>query len=168
VDSSRCVVVVDDDVRFIRFVERALGCEGIRVEPITTDCVDEGLKIVEALAPLAALVDIFMYDAARGYDFIERLRSAPATRPLPIIVASGNDRELRRRAAWFEELGCEALCKPFSADELIDLVLRPSLLRRPARANGNGRPRHEPAAPRHAVSRWLERARARAHRATAS
>lgn len=164
-DSTRCVVVFDDDVRFIRLVERVLACEGIRVEPITTDDLDDGLKIVEAQRPLAILVDIFMYDAARGFDFIERLRAHPATRSIPIIVASGADRELRRSAAWLDELGCDILPKPFPADKLVDMVLRAPLRRQPALINGNGCSRRpaEPAALPHTLIRWpflmLERAR---------
>ena len=164
-DSTRCVVVFDDDVRFIRLVERVLACEGIRVEPITTDDVDDGVKIVEAHSPLAVLVDIFMYDAARGFDFIERLKTQPATCSVPIIVASGADRELRRSAAWLDELGCDVLLKPFPADDLVELVLRAPLRRQPAMINGNGCPRRpaEPADRPHTLIRWpsliLERAR---------
>ena len=161
VDSPNCVVVFDDDVRYIRLVERVLACAGIRVEPITTVDVNDGVKIVEAHAPLAVLVDIFMYDAARGYDFIERLRGDPATRRIPIIVASGADRELRRNAAWLEELGCDVLQKPFPADELVESVRRAPLRRKPLLINGDGCPRRpaEPDDLPHTLVRWFERAR---------
>jgi len=160
-DAGRSVIVFDDDVRFIRLVERILACEDMRVEPITTLDVDDGLKIVQAHDPLAVLVDIFMYDAARGYDFIERLRGDAVTRSIPIIVTSGADRELRRSSAWFEELGCDVLLKPFPADALVELVLRASHRRQPALISGNGCPRRptEPDDLPHTFMRWLDRAR---------
>ena len=160
-DPTRCVVVFDDDVRFIRLVERVLAGEGIRIEPITTDDLDDGLKIVAAHAPLAIVADIYMYDVARGFEFIERLKSEPATRSFPIIVASGADRELRRSATWLDDMGCAVLPKPFSADELVDCVLHAHLRPQPAQGNcvrATHRP-SEPAGSPHALIRWLDRAR---------
>jgi len=111
--------VLDDDIRFIRLVERILKAESIDVQPVTTLYVDEAIRVIADTHCDAALVDVYMYGSALGFTMIERLREHPATAALPIIVASSARREIGRRVAFLQQHGCGVLVKPFNIDELL-------------------------------------------------
>lgn len=126
---SRCVAILDDDIRFIRMVERVLDGEDISIEPITTVDLEEAVRVLAQSRCEMAIVDIFMYGNAAGFTLIEMLRAEPATAALPILVASGARREIGKRVAFLQQHNCDVLLKPFGIDELIDKVRRPMLTR---------------------------------------
>lgn len=113
------IAVLDDDIRFIRMVERVLAIERIGTVPITTIDLDEAVRIVGEGGFSAVLVDIMMYGYAAGFDLIEKLRSTPATAALRLVVVSGARRELGRRIDFLRSHNCAVLLKPFEPDELI-------------------------------------------------
>jgi DNA-binding response OmpR family regulator len=119
---NRSVAVLDDDVRFIRMVERVLNMEDIGVQPITTIDLDEAERVVAETGCFAALVDIMMYDNASGFDLVERLRRNPATQAMPLIITSGAKRELARRVDFLREHHCAVLLKPFAPEQLVAQV----------------------------------------------
>lgn len=116
------IALLDDDIRFIRMVERVLREENIAVFPVTTLDLDEAVAVVAAERCDLAMVDVFMYDNAAGFDLVERLRANPATSRLPLIVSSGAHREVARRVDFLHEHDCGLLLKPFTPDDLIDAV----------------------------------------------
>ena len=116
------VAVLDDDIRFIRLVERVLRDEHIDVLPITTLDLEEAARIVGESGCIAALVDIYMYGDAAGFTLIEKLRAHPATSDLPLIVTSGAHREVGRKVAFLVEHKCTVLLKPFEVADLIAKV----------------------------------------------
>lgn len=118
------LAVVDDDLRFIRMVERALATEGIRVQPVTTLDVDEAVRVIVENRCQAAFVDLLLYGEALGFTLVERLRQHPATRHLPIAVTSGARRELGRHVDFLRRHRCAVLLKPFSIARVLD-ALRP-------------------------------------------
>ena len=120
--NETCVAVLDDDIKFIRLVERVLRDEHIDVLPITTLDLEEAARIVAESGCLAALVDIYLYGDAAGFTLIEKLREHPATRDLPLIVTSGAHRELGRKVAFLVEHNCTVLLKPFDVADLIARV----------------------------------------------
>jgi DNA-binding response OmpR family regulator len=119
---ERCIAVLDDDVKFIRLVERLLGTERIRVQPITTLDLDEAIRVVRDSRCSGALVDIYMYGDAAGFALIEKLRQNEGTADLPVVVTSGAHRELGRRADFLQEHRCGVLLKPFAIDDLMAKV----------------------------------------------
>ena len=121
---SICVAVLDDDITFIRLVERVLGTEGIAVLPVTTLALDEAVTVIGSSHCDVALVDIYMYGDAAGFKLIEMLRADPATAHLPIVVTSGARREIGKRVDFLRRHRCEVLLKPFGVEELIALVTR--------------------------------------------
>ena len=116
------VAVLDDDIKFIRLVERVLRDEHIDVLPITTLDLEEAARIVAESGCLAALVDIYMYGDAAGFTLIEKLRAHPATAHLPLIVTSGAHREVGRKVSFLVEHNCMVLLKPFEVADLIAKV----------------------------------------------
>ena len=123
------VAVLDDDIQFIRMVERVLKSESIGIYPVTTLDLEEAARVIGESGCHLALIDIFMYGNAAGFDLISRLRADPATASLPILVTSGAQREVARRVEFLQENHCELLLKPFTPDELIRSVRK---LRAPA------------------------------------
>jgi len=122
------VAVLDDDIKFIRLVERILREEHIDVQPVTTLDLDEAVRVVEQSGCRAALVDIYMYGDCAGFTLIEKLRANPATAELPLIVTSAAHREVGRKVGFLVKNKCSVLLKPFEVDDLLAKVraTRPS------------------------------------------
>jgi CheY-like chemotaxis protein len=120
-DSShpKPIAVLDDDVQFIRMVERILKGEDTPIQPVTTPDLDEAVRVVAQTGCKAALVDIFMYGEAAGFEIVERLRAHPETRHLPLIVTSGAYQEIARRVPFLQQYHCLVLPKPFEIDSLL-------------------------------------------------
>ena len=117
--NPRPVAVLDDDVQFIRMVERILGTEDIPVQPVTTPDLDEAVNVVAMTHCRAALVDIYIYGEIAGFELVERLRGNLATAELPIIVTSGAYREIARHVPFLQQHHCSILPKPFDVDALL-------------------------------------------------
>lgn len=117
--NPRPVAVLDDDVQFIRMVERILGTEDIPVQPVTTPDLDEAVNVVAMTHCRAALVDIYIYGEVAGFELVERLRSNPETADLPIVVTSGAYREIARHVPFLQQHHCSILPKPFDVDALL-------------------------------------------------
>ena len=116
--AARKVAVLDDDLAYIRLVERILCASGAAVEPITTLDPAEAVAVIEATGCTDALVDVYMYGEALGFTLVRRIRETAATARMPIVVASGAHRQVARKAGLLEELGCPVLLKPFEPDDL--------------------------------------------------
>lgn len=132
------VAVLDDDIRFIRMVERVLAEHQIGVFGVTTLDLDEATRVIRESGCGIALVDVFMYGSAAGFDVIERLRQNSETSGLRVIVTSGARRELGKRVGFLQQHDCDVLVKPFEPDELIARVVpmqtAPRLVSRDGRA----------------------------------
>ncbi|MEX2225034.1 MAG: response regulator [Dehalococcoidia bacterium] len=120
--NPRPVAVLDDDVQFIRMVERILKTDGLQIQPVTTPDLDEAARVVAMTNCRVALVDIYMYGEAAGFELIERLRQQPMTANLPLIVTSGAYREIARHVPFLQHHRCSILPKPFEVDALISQI----------------------------------------------
>ena len=121
-EHAQPLAVLDDDVRFIRMVERILQTDGIPIQPVTTPDLDEAVEVVAMTDCRAALVDIYIYGEAAGFHLIEKLRDHPATSDLPLIVTSGAYREIARNVPFLKQHRCTILPKPFGVDTLLARV----------------------------------------------
>jgi DNA-binding response OmpR family regulator len=125
------VAVLDDDIKFIRMVERVLNSQEMGICPVTTVDLDEAVRVIGESDCQVALVDIFMYGSAAGFDVIERLRSNPATAEMPLIVTSAARREVAKHLQFLRQHHCDVLFKPFDCDELIEHVTAPVRVPKP-------------------------------------
>ena len=113
------VLLVDDDDDVLDFLETLLAIEGFATA--------RAAGAVAAFAKLTAdpeialvLVDIAMPDID-GLELCRRLKAAPATRGLPVVVLSarpGQKAEAEALSAGADDF----LRKPFDNDELLRLV----------------------------------------------
>ncbi|HXK33186.1 MAG TPA: response regulator [Dehalococcoidia bacterium] len=122
--TAGAVAVLDDDLRFLRMVERMLQGHGLRMQPVTTPDPDDAVRVVEQSDASAALIDIYMYGEAAGFSVIDRLRANPATAGIPIIVTSAARREIARNREFLRAARCAVLQKPFGMDDLLCCVDR--------------------------------------------
>jgi DNA-binding response OmpR family regulator len=116
------IAVLDDDIKFIRLVERVLDGLDIDIQPVTTPDLDEAVRVVRTTRCRAALVDLYMYGDPSGFRMVEKLRHDPGTSDLPVILTSGAHRELGRKVGFLVQHHCSVLLKPFSVEELLTRV----------------------------------------------
>ena len=118
---ARCVAVCDDDLPFIRFVERALVSEGASVAPVTTLDPEEAVRVIAQSGCDAALIDLHMYnDDVAGITIARMLRADPATEHMRLRLATGAaPRDLRGVEGDLVALRCGLLPKPFTESELL-------------------------------------------------
>jgi CheY-like chemotaxis protein len=118
------ILVVDDDRDFREGLRLALEMKGYQVEEAGNG--QEALVQIEAKPPLLVLLDLQM-PVMNGRELLQRLRSVPETKEIPVVIISGFGFE------WEAELmGAQGYVgKPFEAEELertITALLRPRLV----------------------------------------
>jgi two-component system KDP operon response regulator KdpE len=110
VEKKRCVLVVDDHPRVLRFIEIDLKLRGFEV--ITTTSGEEALELVKSGEPDIMLLDIIMPEID-GFEVLKQLR---AFSQLPVIAFSAShashDDAIRLGADDF-------ITKPFHPDEMV-------------------------------------------------
>ncbi len=85
---NRRVLVVDDDPRVGELLTALLRPAGFDVRVALGGV--EGLALARTFAPAAIVVDIMMPDLS-GFEVVEQLERAPATRKIPVIVLTAAD-----------------------------------------------------------------------------
>ena len=130
--TSATILVVDDDVQIAGFLSELLEQIGYGV--LNAYGGQEALDMLSK--PEAADVDLVLLDVMlpdmRGYEVCQRIKSAPATSHLPIILVTGLDRPADKTRGL--ELGADDyVTKPFDARELAARVQAMLRLRRAER-----------------------------------
>ncbi|MXZ28013.1 MAG: response regulator [Gammaproteobacteria bacterium] len=105
------ILVVDDDVRALRFAREALTRAGYY--PVVTGEHREIPRIVRTEKPRLVLLDLMLPDT----DGIELMRTVPELADLPVIFISAYGRD-ETIAKALERGAVDYLVKPFSATEL--------------------------------------------------
>ncbi len=112
---SRVVLVVEDSPQCAENLEIALQAMG-GVEVALARTGGEALAILASRAVAAILTDLDM-PGMHGLELIERVRSDPGSRRIPILVLSGSTRTgIRERVLLSGADGY--FCKPYSPAEV--------------------------------------------------
>jgi CheY-like chemotaxis protein len=115
------VLVVDDDAVIRSTVVELLLDEGYDVDQAGDGA--EALQLVFGSVPDAIVLDLMM-PVLDGWAFVERCRSIPAARDVPIVVMSATH-GLHESAERLHAMGVRAVvAKPFDVDALIAIVQR--------------------------------------------
>jgi two-component system chemotaxis response regulator CheY len=115
-ESSRTVLVVDDDPGVLEVLELALSAEGYQV--VLARNGREALERAAARRPNVMLVDLMM-PIMDGWQFVRECRKIQSYGQTPVIILSAarNVNEAAR------DLGVQAVVsKPFNLDDLLNLV----------------------------------------------
>ena len=83
------VLVIDDSPDDLRLIEKMLAEHG-QFQPILAEGGEKGWEMIENEPPSAIILDLFMPDL-NGFTILERLRTTPELRDIPVIVVSGID-----------------------------------------------------------------------------
>lgn len=112
---ERTILVVDDEPGITKLLRTVLTADGHHVIE-----ADDGLSAMERVNEQRPDLVILDLDMPRmgGFEVCRRLKSAPETRLLPILVLTGTGAADARMKAW--ELGAdEFLTKPFQTLEIV-------------------------------------------------
>jgi signal transduction histidine kinase/CheY-like chemotaxis protein len=85
---GRLILVVEDDPAFATILHD-LVLE-LDFECVVASSAEEGLKLARSISPSAILLDVSLPDGS-GLGVLQRLKSDPMTRPIPVHVVSGTD-----------------------------------------------------------------------------
>ena len=83
----REVLVIDDDPNDLRLMGKILEEQG-RYKPVLIQGGRQGWEAINAKAPHAIILDIFMPDLD-GFTILEYLRDHPALSNIPVLIVSG-------------------------------------------------------------------------------
>ncbi len=112
---SKLILVVDDEPDLLELVRFNLTQEGFRVETAVNG--SEALSKVAALKPDLLVLDLMLPDQS-GTEVCRKVRGAPETERLPVIMLTARSEEIDRIVGF--ELGADDyVTKPFSPRELL-------------------------------------------------
>jgi two-component system phosphate regulon response regulator PhoB len=112
---SESLLIVDDEADLLDTLQYNLEKEGFTVRTARTGA--EGLEAVRRAHPSLVLLDLMLPDMS-GMEVCRRLRTAPDTRHLPIVMVTAKGDEIDRVVGF--ELGADDyVAKPFSVRELV-------------------------------------------------
>jgi CheY-like chemotaxis protein len=114
------ILASEDDPALRDLLTVVLEEAGYRVTFSSAQTVAE----VATLAPDLLILDGRGQGADSGWAFLERLKTAPATAAIPVLVLTGLGREANEHAARMAELDTILIHKPFNLDDLISQVRR--------------------------------------------
>jgi CheY-like chemotaxis protein len=110
------VLLADDDLSMVALLKTLLGMEGFEVATLL-DKSGDLLKNIKKAKPDILLMDICMGER-NGLTVIRKIRERGDMKDLKVIMVSGFD-----KADECLDAGADAfLLKPYSADNLIDLL----------------------------------------------
>ncbi len=85
--SIREVLIIDDNADDLRLLAKTLQ-EGGRYQPILAEGGEKGWNLLLQHRPHAVILDLFMPDLD-GFALLERMRTTPELRDIPVVVISG-------------------------------------------------------------------------------
>ncbi len=102
------ILVIDDSPDDLRLMEKIVT-EHSKLRPILANSGEEGWDILVTQHPQAVILDLFM-PGLDGFTILERLRTTPELREIPVIVVSGVDLTADQKKQ-LENLGQQILQK---------------------------------------------------------
>ena len=117
------VLVVNDDRDMLDLYGAVI--EEMGHQPLLRVDLDPDPEIVIATGADAVVIDLQAEaDRLAGLRAIEALRADPATRDVPIVLATAAAQEVRPLAKRLKSLDVPVLIKPFAIDQLRDVLGR--------------------------------------------
>ncbi|MEZ4393655.1 MAG: response regulator [Polyangiales bacterium] len=109
------ILVVEDEPDLVRLLEFNLTQAGFEVRSV--ERASDALKAAQADPPDLVLLDLMLPDGS-GTDVCRALKTAPATKSVPVIMVTAKGEEIDR-VVGFEIGADDYVVKPFSVRELI-------------------------------------------------
>jgi CheY-like chemotaxis protein len=112
---KKIIISVDDDAKVIDLYNRYLGPHGYKIVSVTDP--SKALEQIKLLKPFAITLDIMM-PKLDGWHVIEKLKSDPETKDIPIVICSILD----NREKGYELGATDYLIKPILENELVETI----------------------------------------------
>lgn len=113
------ILIIDDEKRIIKVVTSRLEANGYEVISATDGI--EGVEKAKSEKPDLVLLDIMM-PGMTGYDIIDRLKEEDATRFIPVIMVTGQEKIEHVSKSMSGHGAVDFIFKPFTADELLNKI----------------------------------------------
>jgi DNA-binding response OmpR family regulator len=114
---ARRVLIIDDDASTRKLLSVGLQSQGF--EPLEAADAESGIAITMAQSPDLVLLDLHL-PGTDGFGVLQRLKRAPATASIPVIVITGDEDMLLGARDRILALGAADLVgKPLEMDALI-------------------------------------------------
>ena len=117
---SMHIVVMNDDTMFLSLMSELLTDEGYRVTLIRES--RKAYELIKEIMPDLAVLDVRMGNELTGFELISLLVLDPATKSIPLIVASADSRALTEHQGQLAQHNIPVLHKPFDLDDLMKVI----------------------------------------------
>jgi two-component system cell cycle response regulator DivK len=118
--SQKLVLIVEDNEKNRKLIRDLLQAKGYQT--IETDSAEEGIKLAEERKPALILMDIQLPDTD-GITALKQLKSAPATRSIPVMAITASAMTNNRESMLAEGFDGYQI-KPFNLRDFIADVAR--------------------------------------------
>jgi DNA-binding response OmpR family regulator len=119
--TGKHVLVVDDSIEYLNFMQLLLVEEGFRADIApTTDALLEQLRTAH---PDLVISDVRM-PGQDAFAVLDLLFADADTATIPILLCTGAVQEVEEQADRLKRQGVDVLLKPFEIDELLTRVSR--------------------------------------------
>jgi CheY-like chemotaxis protein len=119
--TGKHILIVDDSVEYLNFMQLLLGAEGFRAEIASSVPAME--QCLGGLTPDLIISDVRM-PGNGAFAVLDLLRSNEQTKSIPILLCTGAVQEVEERADRLQQERIEVLFKPFDIEVLLDHVTR--------------------------------------------
>lgn len=116
-DGDRCMLVIEDDLRFAEILAAQCRDRGFKVLAASTG--EEGVDLARRFIPKGVLLDLKL-PAMDGWRVLDLLKESPGTRHVPVHILSGDEptvRAQRKGAVGFMQ-------KPLSSEQICAAIQR--------------------------------------------
>lgn len=115
------ILIVDDSVEYLNFMQLLLGAEGFRAEiaPNTATM----MEYLQASRPDLIISDVRM-PGNGAFAVLDILQADERTRGIPVLLCTGAVQEVEEESARLKSDGVEVLFKPFDIEVLLDRICR--------------------------------------------
>lgn len=118
-NTTKKILIVDDDIDIITAVEAILKSRGYQV--ISANDKVEGLKKIETEKPDLAILDVMMTTPYEGFELAKELVENPAMKDLPVIIQTSID-VLETTKPYVQEMARQFRHDPAFSDLRVLLV----------------------------------------------
>jgi excisionase family DNA binding protein len=118
--AKKRLLVVDDEVDFLKSLARSFKRFGDRVDVTTTSNGIDALVLVGSYHPHSVLLDVYM-PGIDGLEVCRRLKKNPATKDIAVYVVSGAFTSALEQKA-LEAGAVKCLAKPLDAKNVLSLM----------------------------------------------
>jgi DNA-binding response OmpR family regulator len=116
--SNRTILIVDDEKLIL--ISTRIVLESVGFSVLTADSGEAAIATAKEKRPGLILLDIMM-PGIDGWETLSRLKEAPETKDIPVIIFTAREHSRGRQLA--REMGAaDYFQKPFEPDELICIV----------------------------------------------